>query len=94
MVHQCFYIIDHFDSKAKVEEYISSKAGKEMKWSSVRMPAYFNNILTNLKPMKLPDGSFIVATPMEGKPMHGFDVDDLGGCVASGSNILLYNHFL
>ena len=60
---------------------MKNKAG-DMKWSSVRMPAYFNNFLRGFGPKKIPDGSFILPIPMEGKPMYGMDVDDYGPCVA------------
>jgi hypothetical protein len=73
--------LEHFDSKARVEDYMMEKAGS-MIWNSVRMPAYFNNFLT-VPPRKLDDESYIVASPMEGKPMYAMDVGDLGGCVAS-----------
>ena len=58
------------------------KAGS-MIWNSVRMPGYFNNFLTAMQPKKLDDGSYVLAVPMEGKPMYAMDVGDLGGCVAS-----------
>jgi hypothetical protein len=84
-----FFTTDHFDSKAKVEDYIKEKAGS-MIWNSVRMPGYFNNFLTNTKPIKVGDGSYIFGFPMEGKPMYAMDVDDLGECVAS--KIIIYFH--
>ena len=76
------HILEHFDSKARVEDYIEEKASS-MTWNSVRMPGYFNNFLTNSKPKKQDDGSYVIDYPMEGKPMYAMDVDDLGGCVAS-----------
>ena len=82
-IYNCeLFYSDHFDSKARVEDYIMEKAGS-MIWNSVRMPIYFNNFLTNTKPRKLDDGSYIMGYPMEGKPTYAMDVDDLGGCVAS-----------
>ena len=62
-----------------------------MIWNSVRMAAYFNNFLTNTKPRKLDDGSYIMDYPMEGKPVYAMDVDDLGGCVASIIFSFLYS---
>lgn len=76
------HILEHFDSKARVEDYIKEKTGS-MTWNSVRMPGYFNNFLTNSKPKKQDDGSYVIDYPMEGKPMYAMDVDDLGECVAS-----------
>ncbi|CAB4024724.1 Hypothetical predicted protein [Paramuricea clavata] len=73
---------EHFDSKTRVEDYMMEKAGS-MIWNSVRMPAYFNNFLTLAKPNKMDDGSYVLAVPMEGKPMYLMDVEDLGGCTAS-----------
>jgi hypothetical protein len=57
------------------------KAGS-MIWNSVRMPGYFSNYLTLVKPKKLDDGSYVFAIPMEGKPLYLMDVEDLGECVA------------
>lgn len=54
-----------------------------MIWSSVRVAAYFNNFLTLWKPEKQDDGSYVINVPMEGKPMYGIDVTDVGECVAS-----------
>jgi hypothetical protein len=65
-----------------VEDYMMEKAGS-MICNSVRMPGYFNNFLTAMQPKKLDDGSYVLAVPMEGKPMYAMDVGDLGGCVAS-----------
>ena len=76
------YISEHFDSKGRVEDYIKEKAGS-MTWNSVRMPAYFNNFFTILRPKKQDDGSYTIDYPMEGKPMYAMDVEDLGECVAS-----------
>jgi hypothetical protein len=77
----CF-CLEHFDSKTRVEDYMMEKAGS-MIWNSVRMPAYFNNFLALAKPNKTDDGSYVLAVPMEGKPMYLMDVEDLGGCTAS-----------
>lgn len=65
-----------------MEDYIMEKADS-MTWNSVRMPAYFNNFLTNSRPKKEDDGTYVLDFPMEGKPMYAMDVDDLGECVAS-----------
>lgn len=65
-----------------MEDYIKEKAGS-MTWNSVRMPVYFNNFLTNSRPKKQDDGSYLMDHPMEGKPMYAMDVEDLGECVAS-----------
>ena len=79
------FVVDHFDSKARVEDYIMEKAGS-MIWNSVRIAGYFNNFLTFWKPKKLDDGSYVFDLAMEGKPMYGMDVEDLGECVASVFN--------
>ena len=63
------------------------KAGS-MIWNSVRIAGYFNNFLTFWKPRKLDDGSYVFDLAMEGKPMYGMDVEDLGECVAS--KIVIY----
>ena len=75
-------ILEHFDSKARVEDYIEEKAGS-MTWNSIRIAGYFNNFLTLWKPKKQDDGSYVIDLPMEGKPIYGMDVDDIGECVAS-----------
>ncbi|XP_028393775.1 nmrA-like family domain-containing protein 1 [Dendronephthya gigantea] len=77
------FVVEHFDSKTKVEDYMKEKAGS-MIWNSVRMPAYMNNFLVpGSRPQKQEDGTYTLNYPMEGKPMYLMDVTDLGECVAS-----------
>ncbi|CAB3998523.1 Hypothetical predicted protein, partial [Paramuricea clavata] len=75
------FVVEHFESKARVEDCMMEKAGS-MIWNSVRTPGYFSNYLTLVKPKKLDDGSYVFALPMEGKPLYLMDVADLGECVA------------
>ncbi|XP_046851545.1 uncharacterized protein LOC124444906 isoform X1 [Xenia sp. Carnegie-2017] len=80
------FVVDHFDSKGKVEDYLKEKA-KSMIWNSIRLSADFNNFLKDWKPKKQEDGTYELSIPMEGKPMYGIDVNDCGECVAS-----VFNH--
>ncbi|XP_011374770.1 nmrA-like family domain-containing protein 1 [Pteropus medius] len=70
----------HFDGKGEVEEYFRD-IGVPM--TSVRLPFYFENLLSFL-PQKAPDGkSYLLSLPMGDAPMDGMSVSDLGPVVLS-----------
>ncbi|KAI5127958.1 nmrA-like family domain-containing protein 1 isoform X1 [Manis pentadactyla] len=71
----------HFDGKGEVEEYFRD-IGVSM--TSVRLPCYFENLLSYFLPQKAPDGkSYLLSLPMGDVPMDGMSVADLGPVVLS-----------
>ncbi|XP_076998060.1 nmrA-like family domain-containing protein 1 isoform X2 [Tamandua tetradactyla] len=71
----------HFDGKGEVEEYFRD-IGVPM--TSVRLPCYFENLLSYFLPQKAPDGkSYLLSLPMGDVPMDGMAVMDLGPVVLS-----------
>lgn len=71
----------HFDGKGEVEEYFRD-IGVPM--TSVRLPCYFENLLSYFLPQKAPDGkSYLLSLPMGDLPMDGMSVTDLGPVVLS-----------
>ncbi|XP_069425653.1 nmrA-like family domain-containing protein 1 isoform X3 [Ovis canadensis] len=71
----------HFDGKGEVEEYFRD-IGVPM--TSVRLPCYFENLLSYFLPQKAPDGrSYLLSLPMGDVPMDGMSVADLGPVVLS-----------
>ncbi|XP_019611968.2 nmrA-like family domain-containing protein 1 isoform X1 [Rhinolophus sinicus] len=71
----------HFDGKGEVEEYFRD-IGVPM--TSVRLPCYFENLLSYFLPQKAPDGkSYLLSLPMGDIPMDGMSVADLGPVVLS-----------
>nr|BAB28172.1 unnamed protein product [Mus musculus] len=71
----------HFDGKGEVEEYFRD-IGVPM--TSVRLPCYFENLLSYFLPQKAADGkSFLLDMPMGDVPMDGMSVSDLGPVVLS-----------
>lgn len=71
----------HFDGKGEVEEYFRD-IGVPM--TSVRLPCYFENLLSYFLPQKAPDGkSYLLSLPMGDIPMDGMSVNDLGPVVLS-----------
>ncbi|KAJ1187292.1 hypothetical protein NDU88_004069 [Pleurodeles waltl] len=72
--------VAHFDTKGEVEEYFWEKG---VPMTSVRMAFYFENFLTDLKPVKNASGEYDLVLPMEGVPMDGMAVADIGPVVCS-----------
>ncbi|CAH6786750.1 Nmral1 [Phodopus roborovskii] len=71
----------HFDGKGEVEEYFRD-IGVPM--TSVRLPCYFENLLSYFLPQKAADGeSYLLDLPMGDVPMDGMAVSDLGPIVLS-----------
>ncbi|XP_053550335.1 nmrA-like family domain-containing protein 1 [Bombina bombina] len=71
----------HFDGKGEVEEYFRS-IGVPM--TSVRLPCYYENLLTFFRPQKAKDGeTYTLAIPMGDVPMDGMSVTDIGHVVVS-----------
>ncbi|KAM9098208.1 nmrA-like family domain-containing protein 1 [Sarcophilus harrisii] len=74
-------IVRHFDGKGEVEEYFRA-LGVPM--ISVRLPCYFENLLTYFLPQKALDGKgYLLNLPMGDVPMDGMAVADLGPVVLS-----------
>ncbi|XP_036593387.1 nmrA-like family domain-containing protein 1 [Trichosurus vulpecula] len=74
-------VVRHFDGKGEVEEYFRA-LGVPM--ISVRLPCYFENLLTYFLPQKAPDGNgYLLSLPMGDVPMDGMSVADLGPVVLS-----------
>ncbi|XP_073414749.1 nmrA-like family domain-containing protein 1 [Dendrobates tinctorius] len=71
----------HFDGKGEIEEYFR-EIGVPM--TSVRLPGYYENLLTFFRPQKNKDGDgYSLAIPMGDVPLDGMSVTDLGGVVVS-----------
>ncbi|XP_075686867.1 nmrA-like family domain-containing protein 1 [Rhinoderma darwinii] len=71
----------HFDGKGEIEEYFR-KIGVPM--TSVRLPSYYENLLTFFRPQKNKDSdSYSLAMPMGDVLLDGMSVKDLGGVVVS-----------
>ncbi|CAJ0966172.1 unnamed protein product [Ranitomeya imitator] len=71
----------HFDGKGEIEEYFH-EIGVPM--TSVRLPSYYENLLTFFRPQKNKDGDgYSLALPMGDVPLDGMSVKDLGGVVVS-----------
>ncbi|XP_053551265.1 nmrA-like family domain-containing protein 1 [Bombina bombina] len=71
----------HFDGKGEVEEYFRS-IGVPM--TSVRLPCYYENLLTLFRPQKAKDGeTYNLAIPMGDVPMDGMSVKDFGHVAVS-----------
>jgi uncharacterized protein YbjT (DUF2867 family) len=70
----------HFDYKFEIENYALKKSDK-INFTSVRLPAYFENFGLNILTVKSKENEFLVNAPLEGKPMFGMCVDDTGDCV-------------
>ncbi|KAM9304759.1 nmrA-like family domain-containing protein 1 [Gastrophryne carolinensis] len=73
--------VPHFDGKGNVEEYFREI---DAPMTSVRLPCYFENLLTFFRPQKDKDGDgYNLALPIGEVPMDGFSVKDLGEVVLS-----------
>ncbi|XP_020836128.1 nmrA-like family domain-containing protein 1 [Phascolarctos cinereus] len=73
--------VPHYDGKGEVEEYFWN-LGVPM--TSVRVPAYYENFLKGLKPVKASDGDYYnLVVPMKDIPMDGISVADVGPAVVS-----------
>ncbi|KAM4698087.1 nmrA-like family domain-containing protein 1 [Rhinophrynus dorsalis] len=71
----------HCDGKGEVEEYFRD-IGVPM--TSVRLPSYYENLLTYFRPQKAKDGeTYTLALPMGDILLDGMSVDDLGPIVVS-----------
>ncbi|XP_069790596.1 nmrA-like family domain-containing protein 1 isoform X2 [Narcine bancroftii] len=70
--------VPHFDGKGELEDYFR-ELGSPM--TSVRMPDYFENFLDIFKPVKSDKGYYVLDIPMEGIPLDGMSVRDLGEVV-------------
>uniref|UniRef100_A0A8C5R5E5 NmrA-like family domain-containing protein 1 n=1 Tax=Leptobrachium leishanense TaxID=445787 RepID=A0A8C5R5E5_9ANUR len=72
--------VPHFDSKGELEEYFRS-IGVPM--TSVRLPYYYENLLTT-RPQKSTDrNTYDLCLPMGDVPLDGISVADLGPVVVS-----------
>ncbi|XP_066432858.1 nmrA-like family domain-containing protein 1 [Eleutherodactylus coqui] len=71
----------HCDGKGEVEEYFR-EIGVPM--TSVRLPSYFENLLTFFRPQKNKDGDgYSLAIPMGDVLLDGMSVTDVGAVVVS-----------
>ncbi|KAJ1194938.1 hypothetical protein NDU88_004223 [Pleurodeles waltl] len=70
----------HFDGKGEVEQYFWDQG---VPVTSVRIPFYYENFLTIMKPLKAPvSDHYILVLPMGDIPMDGISVADIGPAVA------------
>jgi len=76
------YEVAHFTSKAKVDQFVRD-AGFEA-YTFVEAPFYFENLVKNMAPQPLPDGSTGWALPLaaDARVVHMGSIEDLGGVVA------------
>ncbi|XP_069840462.1 nmrA-like family domain-containing protein 1 [Dendropsophus ebraccatus] len=73
--------VPHFDGKGEIEDYYK-EIGVPM--TSVRLPCYFENLLTFFKPQKNKDGDgYSLVLPMGDVPLDMMSVKDLGGVIVS-----------
>jgi len=74
--------VAHFTNKAKVDELVRD-AGFES-FTFVEAPFYFENLVNNMPPQALPDGSTGWALPIgpDERVVHMGSIEDLGGVVA------------
>ncbi|KAM3915974.1 nmrA-like family domain-containing protein 1 [Leptodactylus fuscus] len=73
--------VPHFDGKGEVEEYFR-EIGVPM--VSVRLPCYYESLLSYFKPQKNKDrDGYSLAIPMGDDPLDGMSLTDLGGVVVS-----------
>uniref|UniRef100_A0A8C5R3F4 NmrA-like family domain-containing protein 1 n=1 Tax=Leptobrachium leishanense TaxID=445787 RepID=A0A8C5R3F4_9ANUR len=70
----------HFDGKGELEVYFRS-IGVPM--TSVRLPGYYENMLTSYRPQKTEDGTYTLRIPVGDVPFDGLAVDDVGPIVVS-----------
>lgn len=71
----------HFDGKGEVEQYFWNQG---MPMTSVRIPFYYENFLTIMRPLQAPvSDHYILLLPMGDIPMDGISVADIGPAVAS-----------
>jgi uncharacterized protein YbjT (DUF2867 family) len=76
------YEVAHFTSKAKVDAFVRD-AGFAA-YTFVEAPFYFENLVKNMPPQPLPDGTTGWALPLapDARVVHMGSVEDLGGVVA------------
>ncbi|HEY5183606.1 MAG TPA: NmrA/HSCARG family protein [Actinomycetes bacterium] len=76
------YEVAHFTSKAKVDQFVRD-AGFTA-YTFVEAPFYFENLVKNMPPQPLPDGSTGWALPLaaDARVVHMGSIEDLGGVVA------------
>ncbi|KAM4024982.1 nmrA-like family domain-containing protein 1 isoform 1-T1 [Anomaloglossus baeobatrachus] len=73
--------VQNFDGKGEVEEYFR-EIGVPM--TSVRLPSYYENLLTFFKPQKNKNGDgYSLALPMGDVPLDKMSVKDFGGVVVT-----------
>ena len=74
--------VAHFTSKARVDEFVRA-AGFEW-FTYVQAPFYFENLVKNMPPQPLPDGStgWALPIPPDARVVHMGSVEDHGGVVA------------
>ncbi|KAK7091790.1 nmrA-like family domain-containing protein 1 [Littorina saxatilis] len=73
----------YMDAKAEIENYVKDTI---LPYTALRLPFYFEHLLSVFRPHKVRPGVFAVALPMEDKPMDCISVKDVGRCVV---NVLL-----
>ncbi|KAM8962299.1 nmrA-like family domain-containing protein 1 [Pelodytes ibericus] len=73
--------VPHFDGKGEVEEYFRASG---VPTTNVRLPYYFENLLTSSKPKKSKDGkNYVLSLPVCDVQLDGMSVTDLGPVVVS-----------
>ena len=74
--------VAHFTSKAKVDDLVRDAVFAS--YTFVEAPFYFENLITNMPPSPLPDGSlgWALPLPVDARVVHAGSIQDLGGVVA------------
>ncbi len=74
--------VAHFTSKAKVDAFVRDAGFSS--YTFVEAPFYFENLITNMPPSPLPDGTvgWALPLPTDERVVHAGSIQDLGGVVA------------
>jgi len=75
------YRVPHFDVKGGVADALFAKSG--LPTTYVQVSFYWDNLLTDLKPVRDPDGTVALHLPMGNTPIAGIASEDIGRSVLS-----------
>jgi uncharacterized protein YbjT (DUF2867 family) len=75
------YKVPHFDVKGGVADQMFEKSG--LPTTYVQVSFYWDNLVTDLKPQRDPDGTIGLHLPMNATPIAGIASEDIGQAVLS-----------
>ncbi|XP_071100821.1 nmrA-like family domain-containing protein 1 [Haliotis cracherodii] len=67
-----------FEAKAELEEYLMSQ---DVPYTLLRMPFFYENLLTVFKPHRLKEANYAITLPLEDDSIDSMSVSDMGRCV-------------